>query len=109
MSRPAIIADHVSKEYRIRHNLAGPQGSFKAVLNAPFNWLLRRTDKHQAFERSERFFALRDVSFEIQHGESVGLIGRNGAGKSTLLKMLSRITRPSAGRITIFEHVNALL
>lgn len=109
MNRPAIIAENVSKEYRIRHNLAGPQSSFKAVLNAPFNWLLRRNNKHKAFERSERFFALKDVSFEIEHGESVGLIGRNGAGKSTLLKILSRITRPSAGMITIYEHVNSLL
>ncbi len=109
MSRPAIIVEHVSKEYRIRHALEGPQSSFKAVLNAPFNWLMRRREKHEAFERSERFFALNDISFEINHGESVGLVGRNGAGKSTLLKMLSRITRPSAGRITVFEHVNSLL
>ena len=109
MSQTAICAEHVWKEYRIRHTLEGPQASFKAVLNAPFNWLLRRSDKHEQFRRSEPFFALRDVSFEIQHGESVGLIGRNGAGKSTLLKMLSRITRPSRGRITVYEHVNSLL
>lgn len=109
MSRPAITVEHVWKEYQIRHTLEGPQGSFKAVLNAPFNWLLRRGDKHQHLQRSETFYALRDVSFEIEHGESVGLIGRNGAGKSTLLKMLSRITRPSRGRITVYEHVNSLL
>ncbi len=109
MSRPAIVAEHVSKEYRIRHTLEGPQGSFKAVLNAPFNWIMRRSEKHQPFKRSELFFALNDVSFEIEHGESVGLIGRNGAGKSTLLKILSRITRPSVGRITVYEHINSLL
>ncbi len=105
----SICAEHVWKEYRIRHALEDPQGSFKAVLNAPFNWLLRRRHTSGAIPRSERFFALKDVSFEIEHGESVGLIGRNGAGKSTLLKMLSRITRPSRGRITIYEHVNSLL
>jgi lipopolysaccharide transport system ATP-binding protein len=109
MSRPAIIAQNVWKEYRIRHALEGPQSSFKAVLNAPFNWLMRRGRDARLLPRSERFFALKDVSFELAHGESVGLIGRNGAGKSTLLKILSRITRPSRGRITVYEHVNSLL
>ncbi len=109
MSRLAVKTENVWKEYRIRHALEGPQGSFKAVLNAPFNWLMRRAEKKPLFQQSERFFALKDVSFEIEHGESVGLIGRNGAGKSTLLKMLSRITRPSRGKITIYERVNALL
>ena len=109
MSRPAIKAEHIWKEYQIRHTLEGPQASFKAVLNAPFNWLMRRSNKYAHIQRSEPFFALKDVSFEVEHGESVGLIGRNGAGKSTLLKILSRITRPARGKITIYEHVNSLL
>ncbi len=109
MSRLSICAEHVWKEYRIRHNLEDPRGSFKALLNAPFNWIVRQTRKDGAFKRSEPFYALQDVSFEISHGEAVGLIGRNGAGKSTLLKMLSRITRPSRGRITVYEHINSLL
>jgi lipopolysaccharide transport system ATP-binding protein len=109
MSRPAICAEHVSKEYIIRHTLEGPQRSFKAVLNAPFNWLVGHNSVPEGFKRSEDFFALKDVSFEVKHGESVGLIGRNGAGKSTLLKILSRITRPSHGKITLYEHVSSLL
>jgi lipopolysaccharide transport system ATP-binding protein len=109
MSQLAVKTEHIWKEYRIHHTLEGPQGSFKAVLNAPFNWLMHRAKKNPSLQQSEPFFALKDVSFEIEHGESVGLIGRNGAGKSTLLKMLSRITRPSKGKVTLYEHVNSLL
>jgi lipopolysaccharide transport system ATP-binding protein len=59
--------------------------------------------------RIETFWALRDVSFEVEAGEIVGLIGRNGAGKSTLLKLLSRITEPTEGRAEIFGRVGSLL
>ena len=55
--------------------------------------LLRRSR-----ENSHRLWALRDVSFEVQHGEIMGVIGRNGSGKSTLMKVLSRVTFPSEGR-----------
>jgi lipopolysaccharide transport system ATP-binding protein len=109
MSQCALKVEHVSKEYQIRHTLEGPQGSFKAVLNAPINWLTRRTSIDTRSRKAEAFYALKDVSFDVQYGESVGLIGRNGAGKSTLLKILSRITRPSKGRVTLYYHVNSLL
>src|SRR5262249_12356992 len=57
----------------------------------------------------EEFWALRDVSFEVRRGEVLGIIGRNGAGKGTLLKILSRITEPTQGRVTIRGRVASLL
>ena len=57
----------------------------------------------------DTYWALRDVSFDIHQGESVGIIGRNGAGKSTMLKVLSRITEPTSGRAVMRGRVSSLL
>lgn len=72
--------------------------------SAPLRWLKgeRKAEPHT-------IWALDDVSFEIKHGEAVGIIGRNGAGKSTLLKILSRITRPTRGRVDLYGRVGSLL
>ena len=109
MNPLAIKVENVSKEYQIRHSFEGPQTSLKAILNAPFNWLMGRSGKYAHLTRSEIFWALKNVSFEIKFGESVGLMGLNGAGKSTLLKIISRITRPSKGKITLYQRVSSLL
>ena len=60
-------------------------------------------------KKDDSFWALRDIDFELQHGEILGIIGHNGAGKSTLLKILSRITRPTTGRAIIHGRVGSLL
>ena len=86
----------VSKKYRIRQDEATPKS-----LVARFRQRLR--------PRSNEFWALRDVSFQVGQGESLGVIGRNGAGKSTLLKLLSGITAPTLGQITIRGRIAALL
>lgn len=109
MSRLAINADNIWKEYRIRHHFEGPTISLKEILNRPINRIFHRLNGSGSHDESETFWALREISFQVEHGESVGLIGRNGAGKSTLLKILSRITRPSRGKLVLYERINSLL
>lgn len=85
----------VSKKYRIRHE-ADTNGSFVRKLLS-----MRK--------RREDFWALKDISFNVHRGEALGIIGHNGAGKSTILKLLSRITTPSAGELTIRGRLSALI
>jgi ABC-type polysaccharide/polyol phosphate transport system ATPase subunit len=90
--------DGVSKKYRVRR---GPQ-------TEPAGG--RLYDKVRGLRRrSQEFWALRDVSFEVRRGEALGIIGHNGAGKSTILKLLSNITAPTAGRIVINGSIAALI
>jgi ABC-type polysaccharide/polyol phosphate transport system ATPase subunit len=90
--------DRVSKKYRIRQN-AGPGRDGSRFVNRLKN--LRR--------RAQDFWALRDVSFEVPRGAALGIIGPNGAGKSTILKLLSNITSPTSGEITINGNLAALI
>ena len=111
MSETAIQVENVSKLYHIgeRKPYKTVRESLMNVLSAPSR-LSRRLRKTKTCPADEtELWALRDVSFEVKQGEVVGLIGRNGAGKSTLLKVLSRITEPTAGRITIRGRVGSLL
>jgi len=109
MTRYAVRAEDIWKDYKIYRPFEGQGSSLKEVLNHPIRWLTRKNKSTAEIKADGTFWALKGVSFEVQHGESIGLIGRNGAGKSTLLKIISRITRPSRGKLTLYEHVNSLL
>jgi lipopolysaccharide transport system ATP-binding protein len=103
MSIPVITADSLSKRYQ--RGMAATSGLLRDTLALAFR------APHRLFQRDrkESFWALKDVSLEVPQGEVLGLIGRNGSGKTTLLKILSRITRPTAGWAEIHGRVGSLL
>ncbi|MDR2574713.1 MAG: ATP-binding cassette domain-containing protein [Desulfovibrio sp.] len=103
--KPVISVENLGKRYRIRHAAADAPTNFREALAA----LPRKLLGGGARAGDEEFWALRDVSFDIMPGERVGIIGRNGAGKSTLLKLLSRITEPTTGKITLRGRAASLL
>src|ERR1700737_571610 len=97
-----IQAEGLGKRYRrILHVDAGLRHALERFVRSPLRSLRGA--------RPEMFWALKDVSLEVREGEVLGLIGRNGAGKTTLLKILSRITRPTAGWAEIHGRVRSLL
>lgn len=108
--KPIIRVENLSKQYRIGAK-QGPYGTLRdSLVNAvasPFRRLRNPTTPTDY--QSNTLWALKGVSFEVQPGEVVGIIGRNGAGKSTLLKILSRITEPTEGKVELFGRVGSLL
>jgi len=116
MSNCVVKVEGLSKKYTLRHEQRERYTALRDVLTNKAKSLGRRmaapfvrgsgpcTNSSQ-----EEFWALKDVSFEIEQGDRVGIIGRNGAGKSTLLKVISRITEPTSGRVSMKGRVASLL
>jgi lipopolysaccharide transport system ATP-binding protein len=105
MSTAAIAVEGLGKLYRLgeRERYVALRDLLARALAAPFR---RRA---ASADGNSHIWALRQVSFEVREGETLGVIGRNGAGKSTLLKILARITRPSEGHATVRGRVGSLL
>ena len=106
MGEPIIRVEGLSKSYVLRHQQRERCTALRDVIAAKARGLFRSAGPTAT---TEEFFALHDVSFDVRPGDRVGIIGRNGAGKSTLLKVLSRITAPSKGRVTLNGRVASLL
>ncbi|MBO4452719.1 MAG: ABC transporter ATP-binding protein, partial [Clostridia bacterium] len=111
MSKPMIHIQHISKQYRL-----GAIGG--ATLNGEIQSLIAKMRGKEdpnskigarQHAKNEKFLALDDVSFTVQPGEAVGIIGHNGAGKSTLLKLISRVTAPTKGEIRLAGRVASML
>ena len=111
MSEPIITVERLGKRYRLLHatdraRYATLRDVLASTLRAPLRLARARARRRAAIEE---FWALKDVSFNVNKGEVLGIIGANGAGKTTLLKVVSRITDPTEGRITLEGRVASLL
>lgn len=116
--KPAIRVENLSKSYRLGSRTAESYRTLRETISdsvaGAWHGVRRRmggegNDTANGRAKKDAFWALKDVSFEVQPGKVVGVIGRNGAGKSTLLKILSRITEPATGRAEVRGRIGSLL
>jgi lipopolysaccharide transport system ATP-binding protein len=106
MGELAVKVENISKKYDLVHRNKSAGGSLAETLVGGVKQMLSSGSSQST---REEFWALKDVSFEINKGARLGIIGRNGAGKSTLLKIMSRIVKPSSGRIEYYGKMASLL
>jgi lipopolysaccharide transport system ATP-binding protein len=112
MSFPVIVVDGLSKQYRVPA-VSAPYATLRETIASSLKGMAARalpgSQSRAQGPGDEEFWALRDVSFSVDEGSVLGIIGVNGAGKSTLLKIVSRITHPTRGRVELKGRVASLL
>ncbi|MEX2160757.1 MAG: ABC transporter ATP-binding protein [Anaerolineales bacterium] len=104
----AVKVEGLGKQYTLGGKSEQRYRTLRDTLSSAFTWPVRML-KGELRQHAEKIWALRDISFELQQGQVLGVIGRNGAGKSTLLKILSRVTDPTTGYVEIRGRVGSLL
>lgn len=104
MSKTVIKVQNLSKRYRLRKSV-WQSGTLRDLVMSPF----RRETPAPMNDSADVLWALKDINFSLKQGETLGIVGNNGAGKSTLLKVLSRITKPTAGYAELQGRVGSLL
>lgn len=105
MSNIAIRLEHISKQYRLGNSRSRYQTLRETIVNSVSNVVRKK----QMDGDTGKIWALKDVSFNVESGQILGIIGRNGAGKTTLLKVISNITKPTTGKAIIYGRVGTLL
>jgi lipopolysaccharide transport system ATP-binding protein len=108
MSRKILQVSHLSKRYNIGLR-RGRYLTLRESLSQKMSSVINKLSRKQITDEERVIWALKDVSFELEEGRILGIIGQNGAGKTTLLKIISRITKPTSGRVILRGRVGSLL